>query len=431
VTEDRHSFVKALQVEHGRTSWRAEDVPLLTASALHHFEPKPDPLISKTEIRRLADADGRSRAAGTPLNAGELALLAEHCAETGLPELPDALPATRWDEYLHAFNHDAFQRGWWAGYIPPRDPHDDARQDWHIAVLEHRKLLKAALKDGKVLARVAGTLMPAEPGMVALDRLVLTRTELQRFAALLAIQVVDMPHFISSAWPQELPAELMALADDAQVSYEHSIGRERGSGITNAAAYRGMIRETMARQSQGYFTVNEAAQVVAESRPGGRGPEWAHSIQRAHRVGVLAIREPGSLLPMRPLKPEPHSDIPKHWTGVQSLERAFSDLLLLSELDAWLRATAGYGFPAAGAAGAAATPAAAIETPKQRRARLLELHDAEVSAGRERGALARITEIERRARPSADRSNLGKEIRKARAERDAERRGGAFFKGLG
>lgn len=78
-----------------------------------------------------------------------------------------------------------------------------------------------------------------------------------------------------------------------------------------------------------------------------------------------------------------------------------------------------------------AAPASAIETPKQRRARLLQMHDAEVSAGRGRGALARITEIEKRTRPTADRSNIGKDIRKAREERDAERRGGALTRLLG
>jgi hypothetical protein len=59
------------------------------------------------------------------------------------------------------------------------------------------------------------------------------------------------------------------------------------------------------------------------------------------------------------------------------------------------------------------------------------MHDAEVSAGREHGALARITEIEKRTRPTADRSNIGKDIRKAREERNAERRGGALTRLLG
>jgi hypothetical protein len=76
--------------------------------------------------------------------------------------------------------------------------------------------------------------------------------------------------------------------------------------------------------------------------------------------------------------------------------------------------------------GAAAESAPVIETPKQRRWRLLEMHDAEVAAGGESGALARVTKTEKRTRPTADRSNIGKSISKARKERDEERKGGAL-----
>jgi hypothetical protein len=76
-------------------------------------------------------------------------------------------------------------------------------------------------------------------------------------------------------------------------------------------------------------------------------------------------------------------------------------------------------------------PASVVETAKQRRSRLLQMFDAEVSAGGKLGALARVTKIEKRTRPTADRSNIGKDIRRAREERDAERRWGALTRGLG
>ena len=104
--------------------------------------------------------------------------------------------------------------------------------------------------------------------------------------------------------------------------------------------------------------------------------------------------------------------------------RDFWDTVEATELDAWLRASTGYGFPIAAAVPVVAAPTSAPETPKQRRARLLAMHDDEVSAGRKHGALARITEVEKRSRQTADRSNIGKDIKKARAERDAERKGG-------
>lgn len=73
------------------------------------------------------------------------------------------------------------------------------------------------------------------------------------------------------------------------------------------------------------------------------------------------------------------------------------------------------------AGGAAGMPP---ETAKQRRARLLELHDVEVAAGRKLGAVNRIAAAEKQTRPTADRSNIGKAIKKAREERADDRRGG-------
>jgi hypothetical protein len=67
------------------------------------------------------------------------------------------------------------------------------------------------------------------------------------------------------------------------------------------------------------------------------------------------------------------------------------------------------------------------ETPKKRRARLLEFQDAEIAAGRGYGSLAAITKMEKQTRPTADRANIGRDIKKARKERDATRRGGALI----
>jgi hypothetical protein len=407
-------YVATIQVSAGQTVWPADEVPHLTADALYRFEPEPDPMVTKAELRRFTSADQKNRAAGRPLNARELSQFARKCKAAGLPELPDGLRYRQWGEYLEAFNQDAEARGWWARLIPPRDPHQVERLAWVIAAEEHRKLLKAAVANGEIQARMAGTLVPA-PGIVNLQRLVLTRDGLVTFAARLAMQVVDMPHFVTSARPLEVPAALLALPDDARVSYEHNIARQRGSGITNAAEYRESIRDTMARQAEGHFTLNEAAQVLADSRPGLDPMETVKRFRLAHSKGELPIHQGGSRFPLE----------------VGETVRDFWDTVEVSELDAWLRASVGYGFPVALPVPPSAAPASEIETPKQRRARLLQMHDAEVSAGRGRGALARITEIEKRTRPTADRSNIGKEIRKAREERDAERKGGALTRLLG
>ena len=76
-------------------------------------------------------------------------------------------------------------------------------------------------------------------------------------------------------------------------------------------------------------------------------------------------------------------------------------------------------------------PTAACETPKQRRHRLLAMLEAETSARGKRGALARVVEAEKRTRPKADRSKIGKEIKQAREELDEERRGGGLIRLIG
>lgn len=240
------------------------------------------------------------------------------------------------------------------------------------------------------------------------DLYTITRGELARLAALYGVPCaarVPPPHFITSARPLEVPAALLALPDDAQVSYEHNIARQRRSGITNAADYREEISDTMARQAKGHFTLNEAAQVLADCRPGLDPREAVRRFRLAHSKGELPIHQHGSHFPL----------------DVDETIRDFLDTVEVSEVDAWLRASVGYCFPAADSV--AATPK---ETAKQRRARLLEWFEQEEAKGPKRGALARVVAREKLIRPTADRSNIGKDIKQARKERAAARRAGPF-----
>ncbi len=92
-------------------------------------------------------------------------------------------------------------------------------------------------------------------------------------------------------------------------------------------------------------------------------------------------------------------------------------------------------FPGAKGTAPAAEPVPtarqSAETAKDRRARLLEWHEEEEHARGKRGALARVVARETLRRPTADRSNIGTDIRKARAERAQERRAGALLGPLG
>ena len=224
-----------------------------------------------------------------------------------------------------------------------------------------------------------------------------------------------VPHFITEARPLRVPPELLALAHDDVVNVHCRFGN-RSETMCSAGDYRDEIEGRIARQSQGFYTVDEAAQVLADSRQGADVRRMLEKMHKAYRDGKLPICDPGDQLPK----------------VVSDFHRDYLDLVKVCDIDAWLtQVAAGYLFPPAAAAESPSVPAAAPETAKQRRARLLAMFDAESAAGREHGALARITEMEKRTRLTADRSNIGKDIKKAREERDAERRGGALARLLG
>jgi hypothetical protein len=225
-------FVATIYVLAGQTVWCADEVPHLTADALYRFEPEPDPMMKKRDLRHFTSADVRSRAAGRALSSRELKQFARECKAAGLPELPDGLPYRRWGEYLEAFNRDAEMRGWWAGLIPPRDPHHAERLEWTIAAEEHRKLLKDAIASGGIQARMAGTMAPASPGMVNLHRLVLTREGLERFAAMLAMRVVDGPGAGGGAGPE----------GDAHAGVTQELMSDRGRRLKRAALIEDNVR---------------------------------------------------------------------------------------------------------------------------------------------------------------------------------------------
>jgi hypothetical protein len=147
------------------------------------------------------------------------------------------------------------------------------------------------------------------------------------------------PFFVASARPACVPPELLALAPDTSVSVQWRMGRinSEAKGV-RAGDYLQEIEDRMARQAEGLFTVDEAAQVMADSRDGKTGPQWEDDMRKAHRAGVLAIRSAGSQLPMRPYAPTHPDNIPSLWTEEQTSPYAVSNLVLVSDIDVWLAA---------------------------------------------------------------------------------------------
>ena len=141
----------------------------------------------------------------------------------------------------------------------------------------------------------------------------------------------ELLHFVLEVRPASIPPGLLLLPDEVQVTYESGIKRWRLRGATTAGQLREQITETITRQREGYFTLDEAAQIMADSRPAVEPVEAVRRFHLAHRKGHLTIHQGGTRFPR---------EVGEHVSD-------FHDLLKAAELDAWLLESVGYGFPAA------------------------------------------------------------------------------------
>ena len=138
--------------------------------------------------------------------------------------------------------------------------------------------------------------------------------------------------FTIPAWPRTEPPGLNMIPAEEVVYFERKV-RPYTSGTIRADELLRDIRETIARQAEGYFTLNEAAQVLAESRPDLDPLEAIKAFRKAREAGRLCAY---------------HGDRGKGRFPVDlgAAIREHLDLLKAAELDAWLRESVGYGFPA-------------------------------------------------------------------------------------
>lgn len=144
-------------------------------------------------------------------------------------------------------------------------------------------------------------------------------------------------HFVIEAAPASVPAELLALPDDAIVSFEHwaplsHSPRERTQCSSYPAGQlKAEIQERIDRQRDGWFTPLEAAHVIARLWP--ESDEWdilRRLLDASAARGVVRAYHAAHRLELR----------------AADKVREAMDLLKREELDAWL-SNSGYGFPGA------------------------------------------------------------------------------------
>jgi hypothetical protein len=108
-------------------------------------------------------------------------------------------------------------------------------------------------------------------------------------------KAADIPCFIMPPMPSEVPAALLAQPTDAWVEYVHE-GRRSGhhSGRTSARGLVDQFRDTIARQSDGWFTLEEAARMLEAAGCGdAEGPGgWIDKLCDAAKQGALPMHEP-------------------------------------------------------------------------------------------------------------------------------------------
>lgn len=126
-----------------------------------------------------------------------------------------------------------------------------------------------------------------------------------------------LPAFIWTARPLEIPPALIELDPESDVRISNGKG---GTGTMLAGDYIKELRETIARQADGFYTTQEASHILAEAVPGMNAIGWQSKFNEAWRSGVLIVRD-GT-------------------TTKKSLSAAkvdYNDLVKDVDLDAWLK----------------------------------------------------------------------------------------------
>lgn len=148
------------------------------------------------------------------------------------------------------------------------------------------------------------------------------------------------PVFTTPARPHEIPELLRVLPTDAAILVRSELCGWDGLTTARVSEYVQQLEAIMQRQAEGFFTVNEAAQVLADSRPGIDVMHMNRRIAAATVNGERMARDPGDHMPIR-------GDV-NDWDHV----------VKVADIDAWLtECGAGYLFPHSAVAALAAPPA--------------------------------------------------------------------------
>jgi hypothetical protein len=130
----------------------------------------------------------------------------------------------------------------------------------------------------------------------------------------------DLPTFNMPARPTDVPQWLRDLPPDSGVQYINNVGGRNMHGPVEAKAVIEIVENVVARQATNFFTLNEAAQVLADSRPNLKALSMKDLMLKAWKDGKLPIREPGHNGPV---------------SNARSISPS-TDLVSVNDINAWL-----------------------------------------------------------------------------------------------
>jgi hypothetical protein len=213
----------------------------------------------------------------------------------------------------------------------------------------------------------------------ALQSIVLEKVPLPEAAH---AQVVT--EFTTSARPLRVDPALLALDATAQVKCADNIGGTCGMNWTTAGDYRAEIEARIKRQAEGFFTLKEAAQVLADAQPGIDAKNLTLKMRGAFDKKKLIIRDGNDRFPvLGALSIHDHRYIVKAY-----------------DIDAWLESCGvAYRFPQV----ATAESKAQSDTPAERR----KNHDITSERGCRRLILEHWDKVEKAHGATAD----GRQVR--------------------
>lgn len=235
-----------------------------------------------------------------------------------LPRFSMPMLETAWEPYRAAFESNP-PNDWRleVTHINPNTQHDWA---WVTTETEYRKAIQQACIAGTLVPHDPVTLLPAPDAMgktlescfitvealrhfsekskvvVNFEEAKLTQTEPEEDEGASANKKLsevgsapdDTPVYHRKARCEAIPLELLALPADAHIRYFDNIGSFRGEGHTLAATYFAEIASIIKRQAEGFFTIDEAAQILAESS-GGDAKTRRAKLWRAIKDGKLDV----------------------------------------------------------------------------------------------------------------------------------------------